>query len=89
MAERSDAWYGGSGAFDLSGTGYAARRPSSGSFRDDHIGEEVNVTLGWKLPRKFKLNFGYGFFWGGEAAGEVLTVDRDGSWGFFELVWSR
>ena len=86
LVEKNDAWYGGSGAFDLSRLGYAGRRPAAGEFSSSNIGHELDLTFGWKLHRLIRLDFGWSYFWGGAAAADVLTADRDGSWGFAQVV---
>lgn len=89
LVEKNDAWYGGSGAFDAARLGYAARRPAAGSFSDDYIGSEVDLSLSFKAHPRISLAGGFSHFWGGDAAGEILTVDRNGSWGFFQVVVSK
>lgn len=89
LVDSNDAWYGGSGAFDLSRLGYAARRPASGAFASSDIGKELDISVGWKLHRIFKLDAGWSYFWGGAAAGEVLSVDQTGSWAFVQVVLTK
>lgn len=89
LPEDTDAWYGGSGAFNLAVLGYAARRPASGRFTDDEIGHELDVSVAWKFKNGFKLDGGLSFFDGGGAAEEILAVDADGVWSFLQLSWSR
>ncbi|HSL84599.1 MAG TPA: alginate export family protein, partial [Thermoanaerobaculia bacterium] len=91
LAERADAWWGGSGAFEERTLGYAARTPAgSGSgFRSSHLGEELDLTFARPLPAGFGLTLGASVFLGGSAAEEVLAHDEDGAWGFVQLTWSR
>lgn len=88
LAERADAWWGGSGAFEEGTFGYAARRPAGG-FRSAHLGEELDLTFARPLPGGFGLTLGGGVFLGGSAAAEVLKKDEDGTWAFAQLTWSR
>jgi hypothetical protein len=89
LPDTADAWYGGSGAFDLGTLGYAARRPAAGRFSDDTIGHELDVAAGWKLGGGFKLDGGASYFDGSAAAEEILAVDADGVWTWVQLSWSR
>jgi len=90
LAERADAWWGGSGAFEERTFGYAARNPAAGpGFRSSHLGEELDVTFARPLPAGFGLTLAASYFLGGSAAAEVLTRDEDGAWGFAQLTWSR
>lgn len=89
LPERADAWYGGSGAFNLAALGYAARRPAGGRFDDDTIGHEIDAALGWKLGNGLKLDGGVSYFDGGAAAEEILTMDADGTWAWVQMSWSR
>lgn len=89
LVEESDAWYGGSGAFNLGALGYAARRPSGGVFASSDLGSELDLGVSWKFKGGLKLNGGVSFFEGGDAAKEILTVDADGMWSFVQMSWSR
>lgn len=86
LVERTDAWYGGSGAFNENVLGYAARRPASGTFRNRGIGQEVDVDITHTINGNLKTMLGGGFFRADQAADEVLTHDGDGYWGYLQVV---
>ncbi len=87
LVDRSDAWYGGSGAFSERELGYAARRPASGRFESSALGQELDLSAQWSLPSKLGLRLDAGWFFGGSAAGEILRQSKDGAWGAVELSW--
>jgi hypothetical protein len=89
LTERTDAWYGGSGAYEEETLGYASRIPAGGRFPSDELGRELDAEVTWPLPRGLQLGVGGGYFWGGEAAEAFLPVEADGSWTFVELTWKR
>lgn len=89
LPEPADAWYGGSGAFNETALGYAARRPAAGRFSDSTLGNEIDVSVGWKLTKALALAAGASYFDGGGAAAEVLTIAADGTWGYVQLSWQR
>ncbi|HEX6902288.1 MAG TPA: alginate export family protein [Thermoanaerobaculia bacterium] len=89
LTERSDAWYGGSGAFEEESFGYAARVPASGRYPSDELGRELDAELTWTLPHSLTLGAGGGLFWGGEAAEAFMPVEADGSWLYLELTWKK
>ncbi len=88
LVERSDAWYGGSGAFNETSLGFAARRPPGG-FTSARLGTEVDLDLVFKLPLGFGLGVGGGYFAGAEGSRQVLSVEDDGIWTYLQLTWSR
>jgi hypothetical protein len=89
LTEATDAWYGGSGAYEEQSFGYASRLPGSGRFPADDLGREGDVEVTWMLPKGLQLGLGGGHFWGGEAAEAFVPVESDGSWGYFEMVWKK
>ncbi len=88
LVERSDAWYGGSGAFNDAALGFAARRPAGG-FASSELGSELDLELAWKAGKRLTLAAGGGFFAGGDAAEQALPVDDDGSWTYLQLSWKN
>jgi uncharacterized protein YjbI with pentapeptide repeats len=88
LARRGDAFYGGSGAFDEAPLGYAGRRPAGG-FSARHLGDELDLELGWAVRKDLRLALGACAFWGGEAMREVFPADADGSWVYLQLLWTR
>jgi hypothetical protein len=89
LSERTDAWYGGSGAFEEASFGYAARLPAAGRFPSKELGREADLELTWTGPKGLQLGVGGGRFWGGEAAEAFLPLKADGSWTYVELSWKR
>lgn len=88
LNQEQDAWYGGSGAYDESSLGFAARRPKGGFTKPD-IGWEYDAEGRLTLPRGFALDAGLSYFEAGGAGRQVLGVDGSGWWGFAQLVWSH
>lgn len=88
LVERTDAWYGGSGAFDEVRLGFAPRRPPTGSFSDRHLGDEIDLSATWALGHGFKLDAGVSAFLGGDGGEEVLRADGDGTWAYVQVSWS-
>lgn len=89
LAEPADAWYGGSGAFNEAALGFAARRPAAG-FSDTSLANEIDLSFGWQVGGSgVQLDWGLSYFDGDTAAGEVLTADADGYWGFIQAVWKK
>ena len=86
LAKKTDAWYGGSGPFNEGVLGYAARRPGSGDFLNDRLGQEFDLDATITLPKKHTIHLGGGVFWGDKAAGEILKSKDDGLWGYLQLV---
>jgi hypothetical protein len=87
LADRADAWYGGSGAFSERELGYVARRPADGRFDSKRLGQELDLTASWSLPRDLALKLEAGWFLGGAAAREILRHQEDGGWAALELAW--
>ena len=87
LVEEGDAWYGGSGPFNDKLLGYAGRRPQGGGdFSSTDLGQEIDFTAVWKVGGGTTLSGGAGWFFGDTAAGEVLTVESHGFWGFLRAV---
>lgn len=89
LADRGDAWYGGSGAFDEAALGFTPRRPARGAFESRDIGREVSLEATVKLRKGVELDLGGALFLGGAAAAQVLPVAEDGRWAFVQLRWQR
>ena len=89
LTQRTDAWYGGSGAFQERSLGYTARLPAGGRFPSHDLGREADLELTWSGPRGLQLGVGGGRFWGGKAAEAFLPIESDGSWSYVELIWKR
>jgi hypothetical protein len=89
LTERTDAWYGGSGAFQEGTFGFTARLPVNGRFPSHDLGREADLELTWSGPQGPQLGVGGGYFWGGRAAEAFLPVDSDGTWTYVEVVWKR
>jgi hypothetical protein len=88
LDDTSDAWYGGSGAFDEQRLGYVARRPAGGgSFSSDSLGNEIDIQANWSFKHGLGLGAGLAFFNGGSAAREILSVDDNGTWGWIQFSW--
>ena len=78
LAETSDAWYRANGFTTV-------RSAAAGRDVDGHLGEEVDVTLIWKLNRFVTLGGGYShFFTGGFAAATGASSDAD--FGYLQLT---
>ena len=88
LFNRRDAWYGGSGPFNDAALGYAGRRSSGENFQSSKIGQELDVEGAWKFKGNHELSGGGGIFWGDKAAGQFLTVDKNGLWGYLQLTLS-
>lgn len=89
LTEATDAWYGGSGAYEESSFGYPARLPVSGRYPAKDLGTEADLEFTWTGPRGLLLGVGGGRFWGGRAAEAFLPAESDGSWTYVELIWKR
>lgn len=89
LADRNDAWYGGSGAFDEASLGFTPRRPAHGRFASRDIGREISLEATVKLRQGIELDLGGALFLGGAAAAQVLPVAEDGRWAFAQLRWQR
>lgn len=89
LTKQTDAWYGGSGAFQEASFGYTARLPAAGRFPSHDLGREADLELTWAGPRGLQVGVGGGRFWGGDAAQAFLPVAADGSWTYLELSWKR
>lgn len=89
LTETTDAWYGGSGAFEEESFGYLVRIPPGGRYPSKDVGREADLELTFTLPRGFGLGVGGGYFWGGDAAEAFLPAESDGSWTYVELTWKR
>ena len=88
LTKRTDAWYGGSGAFQETTLGYTARLPTGG-YPSHDLGREADLELTWSGPKGLQLGVGGGRFWGGRAAEAFLPVEADGSWTYVEVVWKK
>jgi hypothetical protein len=88
LNQEQDAWYGGSGAFDETALGFAARRPPGGFTRPD-LGWEADAEGRFTLPRGFTLDAGVTYFAAGAAGREFLTADSTGWWGYLQLVYQQ
>lgn len=89
LTETTDAWYGGSGAFEEESFGYLIRIPPGGRYPSEDMGREADLELTFTLPQGFGLGVGGGYFWGGAAAEAFLPMESDGSWTYVELTWRR
>jgi len=89
LTKRTDAWYGGSGAFQERTFGYTARLPAGGRYPSHDLGREADLELTWSGPRGLQLGAGGGRFWGGAVAEAFLPVAANGSWTYVELSWKR
>jgi hypothetical protein len=89
LTRATDAWYGGSGAYQDQSVGDAARIPAAGRFPSKELGREADLEVTWPLPQGLQLGVGGGYFWGGKAAEAFAPVESDGSWTFVELSWKR
>ena len=90
LADRRDAWYTGSGAFDEQRLGYTLRRPArGGNYPSTHLGEELDVEASRPLVHGLSLAVGAGWFRGGGAAEAAFPDDPDGAWGWAQLSWRR
>lgn len=89
LSEATDAWYGGSGAYEKESFGYTARLPQAGRYPAKDLGRELDADITWAVRKDLSLAFGGGHFWGGKAAEAFLPVEADGSWGYFEVSWTR
>ncbi len=64
LADANDSWYGGSGPFNDTVFGYAARNTQ----RDDFIGGEIDFTVKYTFSQHFDLVAGYAHFFGASGA---------------------
>jgi hypothetical protein len=87
LANPRDTWYGGSGAFSDDLLGYVPR-VVAGNYQSSKIGQELDIEAAWKFKGNHKLAGGGGIFWGDKAAGQFLTVDKNGLWGYLQLILS-
>ena len=87
LVDRAGPWVGGSGAFSDREVGYQFRRPATGVFSASSLGQELDLSAVWALPRGFATKLEGGLFWGGEAAEQVLPAESDGSWISLELTY--
>lgn len=88
LVEESDAWYGGSGAFQQESFGYTPRTPAGG-FPSKDLGRELGTDVTWTIREGLQLAVGGSYFWGGDAAAAFLPVEEDGGWTYVELSWRR
>lgn len=90
LADRGDAIYVGSGAFDAARLGYTLRRPArGGAFRERRLGTEIDLEGGIALRKDLRLGIGGGLFFGGPAWEESFPAEGDGSWTYVQLTWTR
>jgi hypothetical protein len=89
LTETTDAWYGGSGAFEEESFGYAARIPVSGRYPSKDLGRELDFEVTYALPQGLQLGVGGGYFDGGDAAEAFVPVESDGTWTYLELSWKQ
>ncbi|MFL6194016.1 MAG: alginate export family protein [Thermoanaerobaculia bacterium] len=89
LTQTRDAWYGGSGAFEDTSLGYAARLPVYGRFPSKDLGQEADLEFTYALPQGLQVGVGGGYFLGGDAAKAFLPLEEDGSWAYVELSWKR
>lgn len=87
LSRQTDAWYGGSGAFEEESFGYAARLPPGGRFPATELGRELDLEVTWARPQGIVIGVGGGYFDGRAAAEAFLPADADGTWAYFELSW--
>lgn len=85
LNETGDGWYGGSGAFSDDAFGYVTRRPADGDFVSTRLGQEIDADLTFGFLRNHRFSLGGGAFFGDRAAGQVLTEDRLGLFGYARL----
>jgi hypothetical protein len=88
LTEKTDVWYGGTGAYEEGSLGYAARsigRP----YPANDLGQELDLELTWPLPSGFELGVGGGQWWSGEAAEAFFPRKHNGSWGYVQLGWKK
>lgn len=89
LVELGDAWYSGSGAADDQNLGFPARRPAAHDFPSHELGYELDLEARLELAAGVAVEVGLAHFAGGEAAGAVLPVDEDGTWGYVQVSWRR
>ncbi len=93
LVDRTDAWYGGSGAFNDASFGFVARRPRRGGvavpFTSRQLGTELDLDLTWTMREGIDLGFGGGYLATGEAIENVFPAGKDGRWLYLELSWKR
>jgi hypothetical protein len=89
LSETTDAWYGGSGAYEKDSFGYTPRLPAAGRYPSKDLGKELSTDITWAVRKDLSLAVGGGQFWGGKAAAAFLPVEADGTWLYLELNWTR
>ena len=82
LAQEKDAWYNSSGSkIRYDGTGNAS----------DHVGDEVDLVLNYKLFSFLDIEAGYAHFFSGEyvrdtATGTAKGADKDADWFYLQTV---
>jgi hypothetical protein len=97
LDEESDSWYnvgGGTGNGVVGGGGEIRRGAdtvvdSLGNLRsvDDELGQELDITVKYKLLKNFGIVAGYSHFWAGDFIEDINAgVDRGVDWFYFQTT---
>lgn len=76
LEEDNDAWFGASGAPN----GGFRSAAVSGADADKEIGQEIDVTLKYKLFERLNVTMGYSHFFAGDMIDDVTGDDDDADW---------
>jgi hypothetical protein len=83
LASNEDLWYLGGGAFDNKVFGYVGR-PSSGY---SSFATVADVSADWQATKTVALNFYYAYASGKSVIASIYPVDRNGQFGYVEMVY--
>lgn len=76
LDEEKDAWYNAGG---VPNPGFESSVVSA-SDADDEIGQEIDLTLKYKLFERFDISLGYSHFFAGNLIKDVLGENDDADW---------
>lgn len=84
LEEDNDAWYGASGAPNEGFSSAAVNAADA----DDEIGQEIDVTMQYKLFERFDVTLGYSRFFAGDMIKDVAATDDDADW-FYLMTYFK
>lgn len=83
LASSKDLWYLGGGAYDNKVFGYVGR-PSNGN---TSLASVADIYASWQAAKSVTMNFYYAHANGKSTVGSIYPADRNGQFGFAELVY--